>query len=88
VSFARCFGSYVLSSEGLTKVNYRSAIVGTLSKKLLDFDFPDAALKSMLELVHGYLETRVNIIQARKVILDAHYANQIPVLTFSYRITH
>jgi neurofibromin 1 len=48
--------------------NCRSAIVATLSKKLLDFDFRDPGLKNMLELVHGYLETRVNIIQARKVL--------------------
>jgi len=38
-----------------------------LSKKLLDFDFRDPSLKNMLELVHGYLDTRVNIIQSRKV---------------------
>lgn len=43
-----------------------SAIVATLSKKLLDFDFRDPGLKSMLELVHGYLETRVSIISSRK----------------------
>ena len=46
---------------------FRSAIVATLSKKLLDFDFQDLALKGMLELVHGYLETRVSIISSRKV---------------------
>jgi neurofibromin 1 len=45
--------------------------VATLSKKLLDFDFRDPGLKSMLELVHGYLETRVNIIQSRKVLRTA-----------------
>ena len=45
-----------------------SAIVATLSKKLMEFDFRDPGLKSMLELVHGYLETRVDIIKARKVI--------------------
>ncbi|KAI5802565.1 hypothetical protein FPQ18DRAFT_365113 [Pyronema domesticum] len=43
-----------------------SAIVAMLSKKLLDFDFRDPSLKNMLELVHGYLDTRVNIIQSRK----------------------
>ncbi|KAI5797697.1 hypothetical protein EDC01DRAFT_36289 [Geopyxis carbonaria] len=43
-----------------------SAIVATLSKKLLDFDFRDPGLKSMLELVHGYLDTRVQMIQTRK----------------------
>ena len=57
----------------------RSAIVATLSKKLMDFDFRDPGLKSMLELVHGYLETRVDIIQSRKVI--SHDAADGAVLT-------
>lgn len=39
----------------------------TLSQRLLDFDSRDPGLKSMLELLHGYLEARVNVIQARRV---------------------
>ena len=49
--------------------------MATLSKKLLDFDFRDPGLKSMLELVHGYLETRVSIIQSRKVLRGAVSSN-------------
>ncbi|KAL7276775.1 Ras GTPase activating protein ira2 [Rhizina undulata] len=47
-----------------------STIVATLSKKLLDYDFRDPSLKDMLELVHGYLETRVNIISSSKDFTD------------------
>lgn len=48
-----------------------STVVASLSKKLLDFHAQDPGLKSMLELVHGYLETRVSIISSRKEFTEA-----------------
>jgi hypothetical protein len=60
-----CLSYLTYAEEGKN----RSAIVATLSKKLLDFDFRDPGLKNMWELVHGYLETRVSIISSRKVII-------------------
>lgn len=64
------FQMTIQESDGFSLLGFfwkaTSAIVATLSKKLLDFDFRDPGLKSMLELVHGYLETRVSIISSRK----------------------
>lgn len=67
---AEAFQMTIQESDGFSLLGFfwkaTSAIVATLSKKLLDFDFRDPGLKSMLELVHGYLETRVSIISSRK----------------------
>lgn len=67
---AEAFQMTIQESDGFSLLGFfwkaTSAIVAMLSKKLLDFDFRDPGLKSMLELVHGYLETRVSIISSRK----------------------
>src|SRR5690606_37917733 len=44
-----------------------SIICLTLSRQLLDADFRDPNLRTMLELVHGFLDTRLNVLRKYKV---------------------
>jgi len=48
-----------------------SAILVTFSRKLLDFDLSDPALKVMLGLVRDYMETRLQFLRNMKILVEA-----------------
>ncbi|KAF3935966.1 Neurofibromin [Dactylella cylindrospora] len=48
-----------------------SAILVTFSRKLLDYDLSDPALKVMLGLVRDYMETRLGYLKSMKVLMEA-----------------